>query len=86
MAKKRTRKLKVFEKKLGREGAVGQCYHTEGIIEIDPRQKQREYLSTLGHEVLHCLFPDLSEDEVLEAEVVLARTLWDHGYRRIYVD
>lgn len=76
-------RIRVVEKKLGREGAFGQCYHGENLIEIDPRQTERERLDTLIHEVLHLAKPDLAEDEVIRVANILSKQVWKCGYRRV---
>ena len=83
MAKKRS-KFKVVNRKLGREKAWGQCWHGENLIEIDPRQPENEYFSTIIHECLHLCFDDknLTEEEILAAEKLIFNTLWSHGYRK----
>ncbi len=73
---------KVVERKLGRERyPYGQ--QEENLIEIDPRQTEREYLGTLLHEFLHYTFPDLSETQTLKIEKNLQEILWKAKYRRI---
>ena len=76
-------KIKVVERKLGREGAVGQCWQGERLVEVDPRQPAKEYLDTVIHEILHELLPQRSEKFVLHAGNTLASTLWKLGYRRV---
>ena len=39
-----TNKIKVIDKKLGRQKAVGQAYTDARVIEIDPRQTSKNYL------------------------------------------
>jgi hypothetical protein len=73
---------KVVERKLGREHfPYGQ--QEEKLIEIDPRQTEKEYLGTLLHEFFHYTFPDLSERQVLKIEKNLQEILWKRKYRRI---
>lgn len=76
-------RIRIVEKKLGRERALGQCYHGENVVEIDPRQGERERLDTLIHEVLHLAKPDLIEDEVIRMANILSKQVWKCGYRRI---
>lgn len=77
------KKIKVIDKKLGREHALGQAWRGHNTIEIDPRQDSKERLGTLIHEVIHILYPELTEEEVLFAERTLAAVVWKQGYRRI---
>lgn len=78
-----SRKIKIRERKLGREKALGQCWIGRNLVEIDPRQDSKEYLNTTIHEVLHALFPDMTEPCVNWAAGNIARALWGKNYRRI---
>jgi hypothetical protein len=73
--------IKVVERKLGKEQALGLSYG--GKIEIDPRQDAKRRLSTTCHEILHEAFPEMSEKQVLRAEKIFLQVLWDCGYRQI---
>lgn len=50
-------------------------------ILIDERLKRRARLETIIHELLHVLFPTVSEEHVTEAARYIARILWALGYR-----
>jgi len=76
-------RLKIVERKLGRERAYGQCYKSENLIEIDPRQLSRSYLNTLIHETLHCVFPQMAESTVYRAAGKICRAVWERDFRRI---
>lgn len=76
-------KIKVTERKLGRERAVGLAWIGENFIEIDSRLKGRARLAALIHEVAHLAFPDASETKILGFDRQLSKVLWDHGFRRI---
>ena len=76
-------KLRVVERKLGREKALGLCYQGVGLVEIDPRQESKEYMDTLIHEMIHHFFPALPEKEVLKIATSMAKMLWKHRYRRL---
>lgn len=78
------RKLILSERKLGRERAAGQAFLEDGLIEIDPRLKPRQWLSTLVHEAVHMAFPDADERSVARAERIIIRILWRAGIRRIH--
>lgn len=80
---RRTPKVKVVERKLGREGALGQYFQGTGLIEIDPRQKAKEYLDTLIHELLHMYYPDESEENICEVATSIAKEVWKRNFRRI---
>lgn len=81
MGKRKSTKLQIVERKLGREGAYGQYY--DGVIEIDPRLDAFEYLDTLIHEMLHHHFPDLSEEDVTEIATKMATQIWRKNYRKL---
>jgi|TARA_B110001454_G_C12445582_1_gene319804 hypothetical protein len=85
---KNRRVINVRERNLGREGALGLAHfdyygENKNLIEVDPRQNSQEYLDTLIHEALHCIFPDMSETEIVKHSSRLARLVWRQGYRRI---
>mgnify|MGYP001182639237 CR=1 FL=1 len=77
------RKIKVKEKKLGRQGAVGLAYASEMEIVIDKRQDSKDYLDTLIHEMLHCFAPRWGEKRVTQTANEMTRVIWDKAYRRI---
>lgn len=79
------KKLTLKERKLGRERAQGQTFLEDGLIEIDPRLKPRQWLSTLVHEAVHMAFPEAPEDRVAGAERIITRILWRAGLRRIHL-
>lgn len=76
-------RVRIIERKLGREKALGLAYQGIGIVEIDPRQCERERLDTLVHELLHLLEPEWTEERVEASAAWLAQILWRQGYRRI---
>lgn len=76
-------RVRVLEKKLGRERALGQVFQGEGLVEIDPRQGERERLDTLVHELLHLLHPQWGEERVIRVAGWFSRVLWQQRYRRI---
>ena len=78
------KKLRVIERKLGRERAWGQATSGEFLIEIDPRQHPKEYLDTIIHEALHIIEPDWSERKVSLTSRRISELMWGMGYRRIY--
>lgn len=80
---KRKRPIRVRERKLRRECAKGFAYVSEGLIEIDPRQRPRSYLNTLVHEVLHFLCPERGESWIARSACRITRTVWEAGYRKI---
>ena len=76
-------KIKVIDKKLGRQKAVGQAYADAKVIEIDPRQTSRNYLDTLIHELLHVYNPEWSETKVSKTANEMTDIIWKKNYRRI---
>lgn len=43
---------------------------------------EKDMLDTTVHELLHALFPDLSEESVTKAGTEIAKVLWKLGYRK----
>jgi hypothetical protein len=78
------RRVTIVARKLKRQRAVGRVFLEEGVIEIEERQRPREWLSTLVHEALHVAFPDMAEKRVTAAERKIADILWRAGLRRIH--
>ena len=76
-------KIKVIDKKLGRQKAVGQAYTDARVIEVDPRQKSKNYLDTLIHEMLHVYNPEWSETKVTKTANEMTDIIWSKNYRRI---
>ena len=76
-------KIKVIDKKLGRQKAVGQAYTDARVIEVDPRQRSKSYLDTLIHEMLHVYNPDWSESKVTKTANEMTDIIWQKNYRRI---
>ena len=77
------RRIKIIDRKLGKERAVGQAHHGDNLIEIDPRQRSRDRLDTVCHEVIHLLGPHLSEETVISHANILSDALWRDKWRRI---
>lgn len=82
---KRSPKIKVIWRKLGKERAWGQAETDPArpVVEIDPRLSPKRELETLTHEVLHVAFPEMSEKEVDRAGKVISKVLWEQNYRRV---
>lgn len=90
--------MRLVERKLGRERdradkskkfCFGQ-HHSDGLIEVDPRQPERERLDTLCHELIHHVTPEwdalgdkVMEEKTNEAAKLFSRILWRDGWRRI---
>jgi hypothetical protein len=73
-------KLKIVERRLGREKAWGLCY-SDDLIEIDPRQSAKQFVATAIHELLHHLLPSESEKKITKMEHVMIDELWKLGVR-----
>ena len=80
---KSPRRIKIIDRKLGKERAVGQAHHGDNLIEIDPRQRSRDRLDTVCHEVIHLLGPHLNEETVISHANILSDALWRDKWRRI---
>lgn len=76
------RAIRVVERKLGRQKALGQAY-SDGLVEIDPRQRSRGLLNTIVHECLHVLLPNASESRVHRMACSITRAAWEAGFRKI---
>lgn len=78
MAKRKIRiKLKPMSK------AWGQAYDAERVVELDPRMDDHTMLQIAPHEVLHLLFPWISEESINEAGIDIGDVLWRLGFRRV---
>jgi hypothetical protein len=77
-------RVKIVERKLGRERCVGQAVHGINLVEIDPRQSEYERLDTLVHELFHISFPHATEEEVIVISRWFSRILWRQHYRRLH--
>lgn len=76
-------KIKILEK--GLRKYFGYAYKDnkgEAIVEIAKGLKDKEYMGTLIHEILHILYPNDSEYNVDQNARVLTRYLWEQGFRR----
>jgi len=76
-------RIKLEERKLGREKNWGQAIFAEGKIEICPTQSQKRRLNTVIHEGIHILDPNLPELKVRAYANRLADLLWKDRWRRI---
>jgi hypothetical protein len=77
----RRKKIKIILKPL--TGIWGCAYQDHNEIELDERMDDRTMLSTAPHEVLHILFPWLTEAAVDDAGEEIADLLWRLGFRRL---
>ena len=83
MRRKNKNRIKIHEKKLGRERAWGLAWQGENLIEIDPRQSPRQYLNTVIHETLHILLPSFSETKIRKMGDKISEMVWKQNYRRV---
>lgn len=77
--------IHVRERKLGKERALGLAWASEGRVDIDPRQEPRERLNTLLHETIHCIFPDMKENDAIRVATLMSDALWYDKYRRVEI-
>jgi len=80
-SKVKIKQPKIIHREL--DDALGLATQTDFEIEIDPRQKSREYLNTLIHEMLHCFLPDLSERSITRLADIMSNEIWKKRFRRI---
>jgi|SRR6185436_4543663 len=94
-----TKKIKIVERKLGREGAAGMAYNKKdekkksyrkkfGTIEVDPRVAEvhgtnKDYMDTIVHEGIHMIDPIMHENDVADFATRLTDILWKAGYRKV---
>jgi len=76
-------RIKLEERKLGREKAHGLAHNGEDRIEVDPSQSSKMRLDTVLHEGIHILDPNLSELKVRAYANRLSALLWKDRWRRI---
>ena len=81
MAAKLPKRIKLTERKLGREGALGLAIAPDEVV-IAP-QPPRERLDTTIHEGLHLLLPDADELSIRAYANRLSALLWLDGWRRV---
>lgn len=77
--------IKVKYRKLGKQKVWGLA-DSQGIIYIDSRLRGKKHLEILIHETLHLLYPDDSEDLIVEKSIELTNIIWKQRYRRIEED
>jgi len=76
-------KLKVTERKLGRENALGQIWLEDNHIEIDSRTKGKEKFKVMLHEFLHKAYPDMEEKEILKGERIIGNGMWKYWVKEL---
>lgn len=75
-------RIKIKYGKLGKQKAWG-IADSDGTVLLDSRLKAKKHLEILLHECLHILYPDDTEEEIIEKSVKLTNTLWHEKYRRV---
>jgi hypothetical protein len=76
-------RIKLEDKKLGRERNDGQAIFADKKIEIDPRLSVKARLNIVLHEGIHILDPNLPELKVRAYANRLSDLLWRDRWRRI---
>ena len=75
-------RIKIEDRKLGRERNDGQAIFADKLIEKDPRLKSKKRLNIVLHEGIHILDPNLPELKVRAYANRLADLLWRDRWRR----
>lgn len=52
-----------------------------GLVWVDPRQKDKSYVDTLIHEMLHEYAPEWTENRVRRTASKIAKQLWAFGIK-----
>jgi len=81
--RKKTVKVRIVKSKLRRERALGVYYPKLKLIKIDSRLTPKHYLSILVHELLHYVYPHLTETAVKQGAPKIAQQIWNEQYRRL---
>lgn len=72
-------KIRITEKKLKKY--FGYAYPDLFKVELSKNLKDKTYLGTLIHEILHVLYPDQSETSITQFAATLTHYIWKKGYR-----
>lgn len=75
-------KVKIKEKKLIKY--FGYAYIGLNKIELRKGMKDKTYLGTLIHELIHILEPDESETAVAKKAATITHYVWKKGFRRVH--
>ncbi len=84
--RRKSNKIEVIERGLGREKCDGLAWIGESRIELEKNLGPKARLSTAIHELLHLCDETISESKVLKYEKIIADTLWEEGYRRVELE
>jgi hypothetical protein len=60
----------------------GYCWKGYGDIHVDCRQSEEEMIDTVVHELIHDVMPYLDEEAVEKSANIIAKAMWQLGYRR----
>lgn len=60
----------------------GECFTKTREINIDPRQSKIEMFDTEIHEMLHAIYPYMSEKQIIRGADVLSTNLLKLGYKK----
>lgn len=74
---------KVVTRKLGKEQMWGAYEEKSNILEIDERLRGRRQMIIYIHEYFHKIFPNMSEEDIIEKSEYLAHFLWKQHYRKV---
>lgn len=55
----------------------------KNVVILDSKLTGKKHLEILIHEQLHLLLPDISEESVENASIMMTNTIWQEKYRRI---
>ena len=71
-------------KEIGAYGYMQPVYSENqkgALITVTPSLTGKKKLEILAHEALHVAYPDLTENQVVYGGEVLAKVIWDGGFR-----
>ena len=80
------KKVQVRERKLGRHNAHGMVHDFDTdnpLIELSPDLKGKDRMTILLHELLHCAYPNQTEERIIANSKLIAGAMWADNYRRI---
>lgn len=82
--KKLPRRIRLVERKLGREKAAGLVWSDDPTtIHIDPRLRGKDRAEIILHEALHLLLPTEPEMRIRAYATRLSDLLWRDRWRRV---
>jgi hypothetical protein len=80
------KRIKVKYQKLGKHKAWGMAHFDDNTIVVDSKLRSKKKMEIIIHEVLHCLFKDMEEDEIIRKSIILTNTLWHENFRSIELE